>query len=194
VAILRSAEELMREGGYAAAPVKAVAERAGVATGTVYRHFPSKAELFAEVFRHASQREVDAMAEAVESEGGSSVERISGAVETWARRALTAPRLAWALLAEPVDPLVEAERLAFRRAYRDLVARAISDGVRQGDLADQDPDVVAAALVGAIGETLVGPLSPTAAGTQADEDALVASLLSFCTRSITDKEPRHVHA
>ena len=36
--------------------------RAGVATGSVYRHFPSKAELFAEVFRRAAQREVDAVA------------------------------------------------------------------------------------------------------------------------------------
>ena len=47
------------EGGYASASVQAVAARAGVATGSVYRHFPSKADLFAEVFRRASQREVD---------------------------------------------------------------------------------------------------------------------------------------
>ena len=32
------------------------------------------------------------------------------------------PRLAWALLAEPVDPAVEAERLHFRHSYRDVVA------------------------------------------------------------------------
>ena len=35
------------------------------------------------------------------------------------RRALRGRRLAWALLAEPVDPAVEAERLPFRRAYAD---------------------------------------------------------------------------
>jgi hypothetical protein len=34
----------------------------------------------------------------------------------WAERALRNRRLAWALLAEPVDPLVDAERLAFREA------------------------------------------------------------------------------
>jgi AcrR family transcriptional regulator len=38
-----------------------VARRAGVATGSVYRHFPSKADLFAEVFRRAAQREVDVL-------------------------------------------------------------------------------------------------------------------------------------
>ena len=43
-------------------------------------------------------------------------------METFARRALRGPRLACALLAEPVDPAIEAERLAFRRAYRDVFA------------------------------------------------------------------------
>src|SRR4051812_41357940 len=57
--IVTAARELIARGGYAEAQVAAVAERAGVATGTVYRHFPSKSDLFAEVFREASQREVD---------------------------------------------------------------------------------------------------------------------------------------
>lgn len=42
------------------APVREIAERAGVGVGTVYRHFPSRADLVAAVFRH----EVDACAEA----------------------------------------------------------------------------------------------------------------------------------
>ena len=55
-----AARELIARGGYQEARVAAVAAVAGVATGTVDRHFPSKAELFAEVFRSVSQREVDA--------------------------------------------------------------------------------------------------------------------------------------
>src|ERR671935_1868186 len=58
--IVAAALELVARGGYREAQVAAVAARAGVATGTVYRHFPSKADLFAEVFRRVSQREVDA--------------------------------------------------------------------------------------------------------------------------------------
>ena len=49
--IVRAALDLIRHGGYREASVAAVASGAGVATGTVYRHFPSKADLFAEVFR-----------------------------------------------------------------------------------------------------------------------------------------------
>ena len=42
------------------APVREIAEKAGVGVGTVYRHFPSRADLVAAVFRH----EIDACADA----------------------------------------------------------------------------------------------------------------------------------
>lgn len=42
------------------APVREIAERAGVGVGTVYRHFPKRSDLIAAVFR----REIDACAEA----------------------------------------------------------------------------------------------------------------------------------
>ena len=182
--IVEAATALIARGGYRAATVAAVAERAQVATGSVYRHFPSKAELFAEVFRRASQREVDAMAEA-SSGDGPVTERLAAGVGAWARRALKGRRLAWALLAEPVDPAVEAERLHFRRAYRDQMAALIREGIERKDLPDQDAALTAAALVGAIGEALVGPLSDP----HTDADRLVAGLTTFCLRSVTDKEP-----
>jgi AcrR family transcriptional regulator len=181
--IVRAALELVARGGYREAQVAAVAKRAGVATGTVYRHFPSKADLLTEVFRVASQREVDAVAAAG---GATAPERIAAAVETFARRALRGRRLAWALLAEPVDPAVEAERLQFRRAYADVFAAAIRDGIAARELPEQDAAFTATALVGAIGEALVGPLSPT--GAAVDADALVAGLITFCLRSTTDQE------
>jgi AcrR family transcriptional regulator len=180
--IVHAARDLIARGGYAEARIVAVAKRAGVATGTVYRHFPSKAELFAEVFRRASQREVDAMAEATRDDGRPAAERAATGAEIWARRALRGRRLAYALLAEPVDPLVEAERLAFRRAYRDVLAALIADGVAAGQLPDQDPDVTAAALVGALGEALVGPLSPT--GGDAQPGDLIGEIVSFWLRAL----------
>jgi AcrR family transcriptional regulator len=183
--IVDAAHTLIAHGGYREAQVAAVAARAGAATGTVYRHFPSKADLFAEVFRRASQREVDATRAAGEAAGPRAVDRLAAAVEAFARRALRGRRLAWALLAEPVDPAVEAERLHFRHSYRDVIAEIITDGVRSGELPEQDVEATAAALVGAIGETMIGPLSPTANG--GDPDALIASLVNFCTRAIGEE-------
>jgi AcrR family transcriptional regulator len=191
--IVGAARELIARGGYAAAQVSAVADRAGVATGTVYRHFPSKADLFAEVFREASQREVDAMAAAAaESASGGAPERIAAGVEIFARRALRGRRMAYALLAEPVDPAVEAERLVFRRAYRDVLATVIADGVAGGELPEQAVEVSASALVGAIGEALVGPLSPTASN--GAREAVIDPLVQFCVRAVTTKEPIRVPA
>jgi AcrR family transcriptional regulator len=186
--IVEAARELIAEGGYVAAQVAPVAERAGVAVGSVYRHFPSKSELFAEVFRQASQHEVDAMRAAMEEIHGPAAERIAAGIEVFARRALRGRRLAWALLAEPVDPAVEAERLEFRHSYRDLMAAVIRHGIEAGELADQDVDVTAAALIGAVGEAMVGPLSPTANGD--NPDALIASLIQFCTRAIGEEHAR----
>jgi AcrR family transcriptional regulator len=189
--IVAAALELISQGGYVAAPIAAVAETAGVAVGTVYRHFPSKSDLFAEVFREASQREVDAMAEgAAASRGSSASDRVASGVNTFARRALANRRLAWALLAEPVDPAVEAERLHFRHSYRDVMVEVIADGVGSGELPEQDPETTATALVGAIGEAMVGPLSPT---NGADPETTIESLVNFCIRAI-GKEPAHVNA
>lgn len=190
--IVVAARGLIARGGYAEAQVAAVASQAGVATGTVYRHFPSKADLFAEVFRGASQHEVDAVAAAAREAGDSATARLAAAVETFSRRALAGRRLAWALIAEPVDPAVEAERLVFRRAYRDVFAEVIEAGVESGELPPQSPELSGAALVGAIGEALVGPVSPTSAGQEAE--SVIESLRDFCIRSVTGKELSIVEA
>jgi AcrR family transcriptional regulator len=179
--IVAAAHDLIAHGGYRAASVAAVARGAGIATGSVYRHFPSKADLFAEVFRRASQREVDATAAATAAPG-TAAERIAAGVETFARRALRGRRLAWALLAEPVDPAVEAERLVFRHAYAEGFTSVLRDGIASGELPEQDVELTAAALVGALGEALVGPLSPVAP--RLDEDRFVRGLVTFCHRSI----------
>src|SRR3954453_7760040 len=102
--IVAAAVEQLGAGGYASAAGVRVAERAGVATGTVYRHFPSKGDLFAEVFRRASQREVDVLAAIA---AGAAAERRAAMVEASGRRALAGPLRAYPLIAEPVDPAVE---------------------------------------------------------------------------------------
>jgi AcrR family transcriptional regulator len=155
-----------------------------VATGTVYRHFPSKAQLFAEAFRRASQREMDVFAAATAPDLRPADERIAAAVEAFARRALAEPTRAYALIAEPVDPAVEAERLVFRRGYRDVLVNVLKDGVERGELEPHDKETVAAALVGAIGEALVGPLSPAADHGPRRHESLIAAVVQFCTAAL----------
>jgi AcrR family transcriptional regulator len=58
-ALLQSALVVFATSGVDA-PVREIAEKAGVGIGTVYRHFPQRSDLVAAVFRH----EVDACADA----------------------------------------------------------------------------------------------------------------------------------
>jgi AcrR family transcriptional regulator len=187
-ALLDAALSLVAERGYAAASPAAVTRRAEVATGTLYRHFPSKSALVAEVFRRASERELDVVRAAAAAAGESARDAVAAVVEAFARRALRGGRLAYALLSEPVDPSVEAERLVFRRAYRDLLAGIVAAGVASGELPRQSAETTAAALVGATAEALVGPLSATTAGgrrpTGAAADRLVADVVRFCVTAL----------
>lgn len=193
-AILAAAIDQLAVGGYASATVQAVASRAGVATGTVYRHFPSKADLFAEAFRRASGREMDVFAELMSDDQRTAADRIAAALEAFSRRALASPTRAYALIAEPVDPAVEAERLAFRRGYRDLLVQVLGQGVESGELAPHDQETVAAALVGAIGESLVGPLSPAPDRGPRRHEALVAALIQFCLNALPTTETARTEA
>ena len=183
--LLAAARELIEEGGYAAASVVAIADRAGVAAGTLYRHFASKEELFVEVFRSVCEREERTMraAAAQLGDGAPAAERLQAVMTTFARRALRNPRLAWALIAEPVDPRVDAERIAYRERYAELIATGLRAGITAGEPPPQNVRLTAAALVGGCGEALVGPLSPlSAAGPDADE--VVEALRTFIGRAV----------
>jgi AcrR family transcriptional regulator len=179
--LLTAARELIEEGGYGTASVIAIASKADLAAGTLYRHFGSKEELFVEVFRSVCDREVHAMQAAAHANGGSQVERLEVVFATFAERALRRRRLAWALLAEPVDPLVDAERLAYRERYAALVAEVLRAAIAAGELPDQNVELTAAALVGGCGEALVGPLSPV--GTAPPVAEVVAALRAFVRRA-----------
>ncbi len=188
---MAAARQLLEEGGYAAASVQAVADRAGVAAGALYRHFPSKAELFVEVFRDAATRDLSAVDEAASA--GGCVQRLEAAVAAHARRALHRRRLAWALLHEPVDPLVDAERLVYRRKYCRHMAGLLRQAIAAGEIPEQNVELSAAAVVGAIAESLVGPLSPIA-GQIASEEELIATLVRFCRRSVGAPDAASLHA
>jgi AcrR family transcriptional regulator len=180
--LIRAARQVLERGGYGTASVLAIAERAGVSAGALYRHFPSKGELFVEVLRAAGEGELAEM-NAAATQAETFIGRLEAVVATYARRALRNRRLAWALVHEPVDPLVEAERLVYRHNYCRGMAALLRQGIAAGEFPKENPDLTAAALVGAISETLVGPLSPIG-GETGSEAEIVASLLRFCRRSL----------
>ena len=158
--ILQAARALVSEGGWTEAQVASVAAAAGIATGTVYRYFPSKAELFAEVLALVSQREVDVLAAIAQADGGASV-RLHSAVATFVKRAMRNPRLAYALIAEPCDKEIDEVRLTYRAAISETIRAIVAEGQAAGEMrADVRADIAATVIVGGFMEGLIGPLSP----------------------------------
>ena len=140
--------------------VASVAAAAGIATGTVYRYFPSKAELFAEVLSRVSQREVDVL-DAIAASDGSALQRLHAAVASFVKRAMRNPRLAYALIAEPCDRAIDEARLIYRAAISEVIQTLIITGQQADEMrTDIRPDVAATVIVGGFMEGLIGPLSP----------------------------------
>src|SRR3954465_4659244 len=114
-AIIAAAAALAAEHGMAGVQIVPVAERAGIAAGTVYRYFPSKIDMVGALVAAVSEREIAAMRQAAESAPGP-LSALAATIGTFAARALAGRRLAWAVLAEPVDADVAAARIGYRRA------------------------------------------------------------------------------
>lgn len=181
--ILQAVRQVVGEVGFRGAQVVMVAAAAGVATGTVYRYFPSKGELFAEALALNAQHEVEVVAAVAAVEGTASA-RLAGAVRVFAERAVRARRLAWAMLAEPAEPEVDAARLVYRRAFAAVFERLIRDGMQAGDFPAQNAAASAACVMGALSEGLVGPLAPEAPDL-ADNRTLVAAIIGFCLQAVS---------
>src|ERR1700760_3842100 len=158
-AILAAARDAAAEAGMAALQIAPVAVRANVAAGTVYRYFPSKADLISELIADVSRDELASIRQAGDAAPGPS-SALAAAVTTVAVHVLSQRKLAWGILAEPVDVDVTASRLASRLEIAGGLAGRIDAAVRAGHLPAQDTQLAATALLGALHEALVGPLAP----------------------------------
>src|SRR5215467_7444925 len=160
-AILAAACEAAAEGGMAAVQIAPVAARAGIATGTVYRYFPSKTDLVA-----------------------APLSALAAAISTFAARALERRRLAFALMAEPVEPEVDRARTSYRQALVGEFEQLIRKALGAGRLPDQDAALAAPALLGALVEGLLGAHAPAAPDDPAKARARVQMLTLFALRAV----------
>ena len=181
-AIVAAAAALAAEGGITAIQIAPVSARAGVATGTVYRYFPSKTELVAALVATVSDREVGAMRHAADAAPGP-LSALAAAITTYAARALERRKLAFALIAEPADAAADDARLAFRAALAAELGTRLFAAMNAGHLPEQDIAVAAPALTGALIEGLIGPLAADARNEVGTRDA-VQTLTLFALRGL----------
>ncbi len=135
--LLKAAARILGTGG-GDASLEAVAKRAGVGIGTLYRHFPTREALFEAVYRH----EVDEVAELAEQMGQESAP--VDALRQWLRAIvqLVATKkgmlAALALAADGRSDLYaySAERLS--KAIGTLLQRATKAGQIRADITPED--------------------------------------------------------
>jgi AcrR family transcriptional regulator len=134
--LLRAALELYTTVGFRATTTPAIAARAGVAEGTIYRHFSGKEHLLNEVFRGAQRWGTTIVRETTEA-----AQDTPGRLQQVARRLLDtaardAPLTRMLLRRRDEQHLDEKSREAereFRDALQHLVAAGKTDGrVRSG--------------------------------------------------------------
>ena len=181
-AIVQAAAALASEGGINAVQIGPVSKRANVATGTVYRYFPSKTDLVAALADAVTQREIGAMRSAADAAPGP-LSALAAAIATYASRALENRRLAFALIAEPVDAAADVAGLAFRAALTAVLGKRLYAAIGTGNVPEQDIAVAAPALTGALIEGLIGPLAFETDGAAKTRDA-VQALTLFALRAV----------
>ena len=131
--LLQAAKQVFAETG-ADAPVRDIAQRAGVGIGTVYRHFPRRADLVAAVFR----QELDACADAAESIAAENSPY--EALRLWMQRfvELAATKQGLAQVLHSGDPAFDAlpahREQRLRPAFRALYTAAAASGEVQSDV------------------------------------------------------------
>lgn len=181
--ILNATRRLVAESGFRDVQMAAIAETAGIAVGTLYRYFPARTDLMVELVSLVAQREVDVVDEVAQAPG-SATDRLGAAAWTFASRALQGRRMAHALVAEPVEPEIEAARLKYHRALAKVFLKIIESGIGSGEFPAQDANASADCIVGCLFEGLVNPLSNSPGPDEAALRRHGMSIIGFCLRGV----------
>lgn len=190
-AILQSARELIAQGGIKDAQIQAIAERAGVSSGLVYRYFDNKSQVLIEVLSEAIQHEVKILNHIAESEL-SSKQKLDKAVTTFVKRAMNSPQLAYSLMFEPVDAELEHERFRSKQMIKQSIKEILAAGKINGEFGFEDLNTAALCVVGAMTFVVIEPLNPSrnVMFDQNYKDYFVKQIAEFCVNAVQVQEEK----
>jgi AcrR family transcriptional regulator len=155
--ILSAAAELFGANPYDSVQMRDVAARAEVGKPTLYRYFPSKEELFLEVFKSGLDR-LDAEVAAIlkdRDQPGPALERLLQAL----LNALGGQVAALRMLTDDQSAVMRRWRNEFRRRRRPFVEAArtiLEQGIATGEFRSVDLETVPSMLIGIVRGGLIG--------------------------------------
>lgn len=188
--VLQLAEELFARGGFHHVSMDDIAEQAGVSKPVLYRHFPSKLDLYLAVVDRRGEALVEAVgtelarAEAAEGPGGDIVRAIIGAYVGFVEQAGQTSSLLFRSDVTRDTEVRERVESASRRA-----AEAICRSLRaRTGLGQAEADLLAEVLVGMAQTTATSRHRPDPVDTEAAVD-LVARLAWGGLRGMVAERP-----
>ena len=189
MAILDSARELIAHGGFKEASIQAIAERAGVSTGLVYRYFENKSQILIEVLSDAIRREVEILDHIAKSDL-SAKQKLQKSVTTFVKRAMNSPQLAYSLMFEPVDPEMEHERFRSKQLIKQSIKEILAEGKVNGEFDFEDLNTAALGVVGSMTFVVIEPLNPSlnVMFDQNYKDYFVKQIADFCVNAVRKQQ------
>ncbi|GAB2929282.1 TetR/AcrR family transcriptional regulator [Streptomyces mayteni] len=154
--LYEAAVTLIAEQGFSSTTVEQIAERAGVAKGTVYYNFASKTELFEGLLRHGVGPLTVALREAAHgsaARGGDTVDALDAMAGAGLDFIIGNPDFTRLLVAEQwrTNRSWHATLLDVRRQLAGVVEEVLQEGVKRGELReDLDVQLIAGAMVGMV--------------------------------------------
>lgn len=188
--ILRAARDIAAEQGLAAVQIVPVAARAGIAAGTVYRYFPTKADLMDALLAAAGEQEIAAVRSAAETAPGP-LSALAGAILAFAAGAARRPRLV-AAMGSVLGKRTASGSRAYMTQVVDEFEKSIAGAIDAGHLPPQNARMAAAAILGALVECGAGPPPQPVKEGQGDQRwmAQTAALLALRALGIPDSRAR----
>jgi len=132
--LLRAAIELFTTRGFDRTTTPLIARKAGVAEGTIYRHFAGKRDLWNELYRGAlgwALAQAQQVADGDRSSARAQLERLAHAL---ARCAASDPAVIRLALLQPADDLLDERSRELQRAFHAAVEGIVALGKAGGSI------------------------------------------------------------
>lgn len=147
--ILHAAYELFVASGYRSVSMQQIAEAAGIQKATLYHHFRSKDELFAEIVCAVNQRTRDEVVQAIEEGGSASDQLVRIACQSFARSQSDYSRL-MTDVQENLAPDQRRQLLKEKAFPWDLLEGIVRSAMARGELPEMDVDLVISMYTGLV--------------------------------------------
>jgi AcrR family transcriptional regulator len=160
-AILDAAEQVAAEGGSSNASLQAIAERAGIAVGTIYNYFEDREKLFDALVARRSEELFDAIDASARKHAHDRFEaQLDAFVRTVlghfdGRRAYLRIALEGELPVTKALPSKDGKRRPAMQQLQERARRIMRVGARESKLRDESSDLLATVLVSIVRGVLV---------------------------------------